>query len=426
MNEVDEIDQILSPASPEPNLTPDTSSDRPCVWWDKNIQKWGYRPSSIGSCVRALVAARCAVESDPHSQRALQIMNEGHVHEPSIVKYCKEVVIPSFHPVKSGESEENKPFIHIHTQQKLMLTVNSKTFLAGSMDGVAYVVIPARREGGRYIQGQLLIYGIEGKALGDSTFDEMDKIGPNTGYEYQWNTYFHMLKDLESRMKIAASVERSNNEAMGVKVEDLPLIPELKGLIFAYKRRSDGEKRYYFYSQPSITRSTIEGRVCMVEQLASYRMEMLEESIGEGEVSGASGFVCSGNNGVNLAHFPACDHKSFFCNFKSIHEPQMIDGRTGLKSFPELEETAEHYWALGQQVKELEMQRKELKAIIDEALGDVQKAVMGSFECGWTDGRESLNQKALFAAYPQLKGMFVNRGQGFRTIRKSKGGEVEE
>lgn len=58
--------------------------DRPAVYHDDD-GRWVYRASAVGSCIRALVAARQGYAPMPFPDRTLQIMEEGNIHEPHIL-----------------------------------------------------------------------------------------------------------------------------------------------------------------------------------------------------------------------------------------------------------------------------------------------------------------------------------------------------
>lgn len=49
-----------------------------------------YRPSSLGSCPRALVAARMGYAPKPVDEKSTTIMGEGWLHEPSVLKHLVE------------------------------------------------------------------------------------------------------------------------------------------------------------------------------------------------------------------------------------------------------------------------------------------------------------------------------------------------
>ena len=357
------------------NLNLNLASDRPPVWWDDKLNAWGYRPSSIGACIRGLVAARCGYRPEDPSERNKQIMNEGHVHEPSIVEYALGVV-KKIHPNHPRE-------IQLSTQTQLILPVGEEDkfgcFLAGSMDGIVFV----------HRDDEVLIYGIEAKALGDSTFEETDKNGPSVLYGWQWSCYWHMLEEMIDKMRLEK------------KKETFHLNPRMAGMIFAFKRRSDGEKRHIFFSHPSVMRHEIETRVEMVEALARKRLE---------ETAGNMDFV----------PWPECDNESFFCGYKRLHDSRM--GRTAEEA-PDLEPAARQVWEIGQKIKVLEEVRKELREEIDEELGGMVRARCGDFSLTRSDGSNNLDTKGLIRDFPHLREAYTRRGKGFLIVRRTNGGE---
>src|SRR5579859_1897922 len=56
------------------------------VYWDTDKEVWVYRASGLGSCLRALVAARRGVEPRSHDGESLQIMQECVLHEDAILR----------------------------------------------------------------------------------------------------------------------------------------------------------------------------------------------------------------------------------------------------------------------------------------------------------------------------------------------------
>lgn len=66
----------------------ETTHDRPDVTMQDGIPH--YRMSSLGTCIRGLVAARLGIPPSPPSDTQQQTMDEGHLHEPDVLRRLGE------------------------------------------------------------------------------------------------------------------------------------------------------------------------------------------------------------------------------------------------------------------------------------------------------------------------------------------------
>ena len=139
---------------------------------DDNRQfKYEYRASSLGSCIKSLIAGRLGYEPlDVWSD--MQILKEGDLHEGDVVNRLRE-----------------QGFIISRQQQELEYVLSGfGVRITGHIDGVSQY----RRSENETDPPCLL----EIKSMGDSSFKDFKRRGwgtPGLIQKYKWQTSFYML-----------------------------------------------------------------------------------------------------------------------------------------------------------------------------------------------------------------------------------------
>jgi hypothetical protein len=218
-----------------------------------------YRPSSLGSCIRELVAARLGLPAEDPSEDSLRVMREGRLHEPSILEAVR--VEYGWTPVKWRVRMPCGPFAET----------------GGMMDG---------RDPG--LMSALTL--VEAKAPGRDAWEEFHSAGLEGHEMYSWQTSAYWW---------GASHTAAEQG-----------LPQPAKLVVAYKNRDNGKIAFKEYWAPQKTRQEVEDRVLEVESIASV-LEALAAERAE-----SSGHPC----GFSRSDLPRCDRFNPWCRFSYLHD----------------------------------------------------------------------------------------------------------
>lgn len=140
------------------------SDDRPNVYVENDVAI--YRASSVGNCVKGLVAARLGMEPGPHPDWLLEKFAQGNVNEPIILMMLEE----NHHVSMWTDLElEAAGYVLDDGQVLVELPVGSGVRIRGHLDGIG--------------DDGDVVYVVEAKAFGESFWDKYDKEGI-TGFPY--------------------------------------------------------------------------------------------------------------------------------------------------------------------------------------------------------------------------------------------------
>lgn len=115
-----------------------------------------YRASSLGNCIKSLVASRLGIEPMPHPDWLLEKFSEGNVNEPIILNMLKDAGWTI--------TDENEP-----EQMEVEIQVGSRVKIRGHLDGVGIPPRMATLPEGFHV--------IEAKAFGKAFWDKYMKEG---------------------------------------------------------------------------------------------------------------------------------------------------------------------------------------------------------------------------------------------------------
>ena len=334
------------------NLSP----DRPAVWFDENLKMTGFRPSSIGGCIRSLVASRVGLPKSTMSESSKEIANEGFIHEPHIIEWIVGV-IRGIHPGCN---------ISVDTQMTLFVpVVIHESFLAGSADAIIKV------DSG----SQIVYYLIESKALGDKTFKDTESSGPSIQYLYQIGCYDKMVNYVIDGMRDKI-----------ISNEISSPWPVFGGTFFAYKRRATGEKKYIFYEEPKIGWNVIEDRIGTVQKLYLDYLVKSKNSF----------------SGI----FPPCDNISFFCQHSDICQSisdRPIDRKQVYDA--SLSGLARQYSELSKTIAELESKKQCVKEKLEIAMNGRWSVKTDGFTLYYSS-RSRTDERELLASHPEARSVY--------------------
>lgn len=336
------------------NLKP----DRPSVWFDEDLNLTGFRPSSIGGCIRSLVASRAGLSKTVMNEASKEIANEGFIHEPHIIEWI------------AGTIRESHPGcdIVIDTQLIMFMPIEiHKAFIAGSADAIIRVTSG----------DQVIYYLVEAKALGDKTFKDTDGSGPSLQYLYQVGCYEKMVNYI---------IENIKDEIISGRV--IGPWPVFGGTYFAYKRRSSGEKKYIFYEEPKIEWQTIEDRIGNIQRLYS---KLLEES-------------GKANNFVDV--FPPCDNINFFCQHKDICQSNSVRPVDQKQVFDaSMSGLARQYSEISRTIEDLEAKKKNVKEKLEIAMKGRWSVKTDGFTLYYSS-RSRTDERELLTHHPEARSIY--------------------
>jgi hypothetical protein len=161
------------------------SDNRPNVYEDDGM--WVYRASSLGNCVKALVAARLGYEAFPHPDWLLKKFEEGNRAEPQLIerftRYDDNMLWWMLDP---NDTEAYGAYPHVrfentHDDQfTCQIPVGATAVIRGHMDGIA-----------ESAAGQRVV--VECKAFASSYWDKYMKQGIEAFpyYATQLSLYMH-------------------------------------------------------------------------------------------------------------------------------------------------------------------------------------------------------------------------------------------
>ena len=142
------------------------SDDRPSVYMEDGVAV--YRASSLGHCLRALMAARRGMEPLPFPDFMYDRFEEGNVAEPLIM---------------SRFSDDNPDFtlLESQSQDQIVLNISDNVVVRGHIDGMA-------------LDSNGRSYLVEAKALGPDWFKKFKKHGfAGLPDAYAWQVSIYML-----------------------------------------------------------------------------------------------------------------------------------------------------------------------------------------------------------------------------------------
>lgn len=147
------------------STSPPEADHRPAVYWDEKVSKWVYRASDLGSCIRALTAARSGFPPSPlpKSSNLHLIFEEGHLHEEAVVAGL----------VASGR-------IIVDRQRTVELLIpDTNALIRGHLDAV----------GDAGIINKPVEYPVEVKAMGKDTWAEWNNWYESGNWAAIWAKY---------------------------------------------------------------------------------------------------------------------------------------------------------------------------------------------------------------------------------------------
>lgn len=178
-----------------------------------------YRASSLGRCMRAMVAQRLGFEPLAYSDKTEGYFAEGHLHEPDIINRL----------IKLGYQVETSA-----GQDEVTVMVGPKLGIRGHIDGICLNDHGERR------------WVIECKAMGQSMYDKVMRAGVEP----------FLKTDLRYGYQISAYM-------MATKLQAL----------YAIKNRNTGEMTVEQLVDPPVKPGIVKARVLLAEKLAKQYQE---------------------------------------------------------------------------------------------------------------------------------------------------------
>lgn len=294
------------------------SDNRPNIYEDDGM--WVYRASSLGNCVKALVAARLGYEAFPHPDWLLKKFEEGNAAEPVLIDRFL-----SYHPGKWWMLDPNNEFAYedypyvkhadVHDDQfTCQIPVGNTAVIRGHMDGIA-----TNDNGDLYV--------VECKAFAASYWDKYMKQGIEAFpyYATQLSLYMH---------------------ATG-----------LPGMFVIGHKNADGimddgcEVHVDMFLDPPLGLGSIKARVAKIERIAT------------------------------TGELPACDQNQYPCQFVYLHDDDTEEEDVLEVSDVDLDRFADLYEKACEMEKDAKRMKDEAKAGIQatfDLLGRKGKKVQTS------------------------------------------------
>ncbi len=201
-----------------------TGEQKPIVWYDDISEDWVYRASSLGGCLKMLVAARLNYEGVGPAAWMQKRLDESSGLEDAVMAYL---------PGEGWETTEG-----LGTQFHCQLRIDDNTVVRGSMDGLN----PETQTVG------------EAKALGPDLYATSKRFGIDTMKRYQWQSSIYQW---------------------GMQYEISPHRPWKLDFVIGHK--VDGEiieAHILHYDEPIISLAEISEKVLLVETIANNSEEM--------------------------------------------------------------------------------------------------------------------------------------------------------
>lgn len=195
---------------------------RPAVYLDEEIGKWVYRASDLGSCIRALTAARSGFPASPMpaNSKLRLIFEEGNLHEEAVVSGL----------IASGRNI-------IDRQRTVELAIpDTNAIIRGHLDAVGDAGIPLNP----------VEYPVEVKAMGKDTWQEWSNWYESGNWAAIWAKY--------PRYAYQYAVYWFGLDAL---IGD-----------YLVKNRNDGRIIHMEMTEPPVSLADIITRVQMVEEYA--------------------------------------------------------------------------------------------------------------------------------------------------------------
>lgn len=179
-------------------------SDKPDVYYEGD--KVIYRASSLGSCIRGLVAARIGVKpANVIKQQHQQYFDEGHLHEGAVL----DRLVREGMNVDNGSSQEGG-------QYTVELNVRDNIYIRGHVDGLGNGYIPS-------LDVTLSdLHVIEVKSMSKDVYEKWLRCGFNEFYRYAIQLTIYMTALQMGGVFVA---KNRNSGDMHVTVLDHPPLP---------------------------------------------------------------------------------------------------------------------------------------------------------------------------------------------------------
>jgi hypothetical protein len=193
-----------------------------------------YRASALGSCTKALVAARMGYDAIAPPSDAQQRMDEGHLHEMDVTRRMVE---------------EGWRFSPGSSQLEVVLPITRKVVVVGHLDGLGWKNGPAAVSTADPIAALKIVGGhvVEIKSQSKNQWADFERSGWESGFfpKYKWQLSAYML-------------------ATGLPA------------VVVRKNRDNGQVKYEYVEAPFYSLTATRVRVMMVEALVA-KGELPEE-----------------------------------------------------------------------------------------------------------------------------------------------------